>query len=83
MGIGSKVIDGSTVLAVAINGVHYSAQFGGNFKVGYQGIHEGFRLAADTTVSFIREYISEKSITGDVKILLTGYSRGAAVSNIA
>ena len=34
VGIGSKVIDGSTVLAVVINGVQYTAQFGGNFKVG-------------------------------------------------
>lgn len=83
VGIGSKVIDGKTVLAVAINGVHYTAQFGGNFKVGEEGTHEGFQLAANKVVSFIREYIAMKSITGDVKILLTGYSRGAATSNIA
>ncbi len=50
VGIGSKEIDGSTVLAVAINGVNYSAQFGGNFKVGQTGTHEGFQIAADKAV---------------------------------
>lgn len=83
VGIGSKKIGGSTVLAVAINGVHYTAQFGGNFKVGESGNHEGFQLGADKVVAFIKQYIADKSISGDVKILLTGYSRGAAISNIA
>ena len=63
--------------------MHYTAQFGGNFKVGQSGTHEGFQLGADKVVEFIKSYISEKRISGDVKILLTGYSRGAAISNIS
>lgn len=30
----------------------------------------------------MKDYIEEKNITGDIKLWITGYSRGAAVANL-
>lgn len=83
---GSKNItyeDGDyTLIAVAIRGGGYESEWGGNFNVGNEDLHTGFRTARDQVLEFLTDYVSKNSITGNVKIWITGYSRAAATTNL-
>ena len=70
------------VIIVAVNGMNYGAAFGSNMLVGASGDHEGFSEGKDVVLETLRHYIEDKGITGDVKILTTGYSRSAAITNL-
>ena len=80
--IGAKQYDGYTILFVVPNGSHYFTQFASNLMVGGEGPHEGFHIASVETLSALNEFIDSNEIRGDVKILLTGYSRSSAVVNL-
>lgn len=77
----------STLLTVAIRGNSYGNEWASNFLFGDGkdsfGHHKGFYDSAVKVLEFIRTYISERSVTGDIKLWFSGYSRAAAVANIA
>lgn len=83
--IGMKECDMPT-LFIAIKGSHYGAEFGGNMTVGRadeaNGRHMGFATARDRVMEFIHDTIKEFGLSGRVRMLTTGYSRGGAVSNL-
>ena len=79
--IGSKGLeDSSTLIVVAVRSGDYEAEWASNFEVGLSGDHSGFSKAAGMVYDDIGDYISKHGITGDVKIWITGYSRGGAVA---
>ncbi|MBO6083647.1 MAG: hypothetical protein J6O90_01000, partial [Candidatus Methanomethylophilaceae archaeon] len=80
--LGSRTIGSYTVIIVAVNGMNYGAAFGSNMLVGASGDHEGFSEGKDVVLETLRHYIEDKGITGDVKLLTTGYSRSAAITNL-
>ena len=85
--IGSKVIKDSnhkpyTLLAVFPRNAGYGAEWVGNFNMGTSGIHQGFLLARDEVLRFMKHYIDTHQITGELKIWSAGYSRGAATINL-
>ena len=86
--IGSKQIDGATLVAVAVSGGDYEKEWESNFTISVQQydngevFHEGFAQAAANVVVRVLFYLQEQNITGPVKLWLTGYSRAAAVSNL-
>lgn len=41
-----------------------------------------FRMRRDAILARTREYIASQGITGDIKVWLTGYSRGAGIVNV-
>lgn len=59
-----------------------------NFKIGVNGANEhiGFAKAADkvykSVMSFLNDRFTDKEIRGKLRFVLTGHSRGAAVSNL-
>ncbi|GAC42136.1 stalk domain-containing protein [Paenibacillus popilliae] len=71
-----------TLIALAIRGGGYGAEWAGNFRLGETGQHEGFEIAKERVLTFLREYIKNKGITGDIKLWLTGFSRAAATANL-
>lgn len=71
-----------TLIAVAIRGSGYEKEWAGNFTLGLSGQHRGFCDARDNVITFLRDYIKDKNITGDIKIWITGYSRAAAAANL-
>ena len=83
--VGVKRSD-TPIVFVAIKGSHYGAEFGGNLIVGpkeqHDGVHIGFSTARERVIEFVSYAISEFGLKGKVKMLTTGYSRGAAVSNL-
>ncbi len=80
--IGSKRIGDATLIAVAVRGGGYENEWLSNFTVGDETRHVGFGSAAEKVNARIREYLTEHSFTGPIKLWIAGYSRAAAVSNL-
>ena len=82
--IGCKMIEinGSEVpvIAVAVRSSGYEAEWASNLTIGDSGNHDGFDRSAETVKNYIIDYITNKQIKGDIKIWITGFSRGAAVA---
>lgn len=72
-----------TLIAVGVRGNNYHAEWGGNARLDATGEHKGFALGRDQALDYLRSYIADTGISGRVKIWIAGYSRGAAVSNMA
>lgn len=72
----------TTLIAVAIRGGGYEREWASNFTLGESGDHKGFSEARTNVIKFLKQYISDKKITGDIKLWITGYSRAAATANL-
>lgn len=75
-----------TLIAVAVRGGGYEREWASNFKLGEEGLHEGFNKAKIDVLLFLSDYIKNLEgdgiLTGDVKLWITGYSRAAATANL-
>ncbi len=71
-----------TLLAIIPRSACYKQEWAGNFTVGDGMMHEGFKAARDEDLRFVKQYIGDHGITGDLKVWITGHSRGAAVANL-
>ena len=71
-----------TLIAVVIHGFRYQMGWEGDFHIGKGPLHEGFLLARDEVLRFMKQYIREQGITGRVKFWLGGHSRGGALANM-
>ncbi len=73
-----------TVIALAIRGGGYEAEWGSNFQVGESGDHGGFSAASLKAHGFLEEYIEDHSedFQDDVAVWMTGFSRAAATANL-
>lgn len=74
--------DGSTLVAVFTRGGGYGGEWVSNFHVGWVYDHEGFRIPAEQVVSEVKQYLEEQDVE-NVKLWMGGFSRAAAVTNIA
>ncbi|MCR5078428.1 MAG: hypothetical protein K6B65_00665 [Bacilli bacterium] len=72
----------ATAILVGIRGAGYEAEWGSNFTLGQAGDHPGFNAAADRVVSYVNGFIDKHNISGNIKILVSGYSRAAATTNL-
>ena len=74
------------VIAIAIRGGAYGMEWISNFELGSTGDHAGFSSAAKMVYEGLKKYIdnnySKAYADKTLKILITGYSRAAAVSNV-
>ena len=87
VGIANKVIyiDGEkyTVIGIGLRGCGYYAEWAGDLNVGLEGEHTGFAICRDMALAFLKDYLAKHTeITGKVKLWCTGYSRGAAGTNM-
>ena len=87
VGIANKVIyiDGEkyTVIGIGLRGCGYYAEWAGDLNVGLEGEHTGFAICRDTALAFLKEYLAKHTeISGKIKLWCTGYSRGAAGTNM-
>ncbi|MBQ7164665.1 MAG: hypothetical protein IJR61_04985 [Clostridia bacterium] len=72
------------VIAVSVRGYDYADEWIGNFDIGTEGYHRGFKAAADVIYNDLSEYLQSSGPYGGrtVKLWLNGYSRGGAVANV-
>ena len=84
--VGKKTIvqDGKnyTLLAVIPRSAGYGREAAGDFEVGGGDIHEGYKAARDEVLRFVKKYIADNKIEGEMKLWIAGYGRGAAVANL-
>lgn len=69
------------LLVVVVEGTH-GKEWIDNFDPGIDDMHVGFYRAADDIRKKINKYISEHISGSNIKLLVTGHSRGGAVANI-
>lgn len=81
--IASREITDFTLIAAAPCGQGYEKEWGGNLHVGEGERHEGFNEGALILEKEIFSYIKEHQLTGKLKLWISGYSRSAAVANLA
>ena len=78
-----EVSETECVVLVVVRGGNYKDEWASNFTLGNGIDHEGFRAAADKVSGEVSEYLLKIPSEKKVSVLLTGYSRGAAVANLA
>ena len=73
-----------TLVSIAIRSGGYQAEWGGNFRFGRTGHHEGFEIAARDVLNLLNEYLQKHRLnkTRRIRFWIAGYSRGGAVSNL-
>lgn len=71
-----------TVLLLGIRGAGYEAEWASNFTIGENGWHTGFLDASNEATSFLSQYIDNHRISGNIKIMVSGYSRAGATTNL-
>ncbi len=71
-----------TVLAIVPRSAGYKQEWDGNFTVGSGSIHQGFKAGRDEILRFVKQYVSEHGIAGDIKVWTCGHSRGGALANL-
>lgn len=81
-GIGVKKIEDFNLIAITIRSGSYGAEWGSNITVGTSGNSKGFQDSSEIVLEGLKTYISENNIIGHTKIWISGYSRGAAITNL-
>lgn len=76
-----KNINGSELIAINVRGLSYGMEWQNNFLIGETGDHAGFIARANDIYQSIQSYITAKGIKNTLKLWISGYSRGGAVSN--
>jgi len=75
-----KKIGNNDLVAVSIRGMKYYEEWAGNFDMGKEGNHKNFDACAHIVYDSLKEYM--KSYPSSTKMLISGYSRSAAISDI-
>ena len=70
------------LLAILPMSAGYKGEWAGNFLTGEKGLHEGFKAGCDEILRFVKSYVLANDITGDVKVWISGHSRGGALANL-
>ncbi len=80
---------GEILVPVSIRGGGYTFEWINNFTIGHSGEASGFAAATDKVYAQLLEYLKEYNLVDDqfnlnenVKLWITGYSRGGAVANL-
>ena len=73
-----------SLIAVAVRGGNYGLEWVGNVTVGARGYHEGFVRGGVEVLGFLTDYVLslDDVLEENIKIWITGFSRGAAVASV-
>lgn len=71
-----------TLIAIIPRSAGYKQEWAGNFTVEDGDIHFGFKSARDEILRYVKKYIKDNNIQGNLKIWTAGHSRGAAIANM-
>lgn len=69
------------IVAICVRGFDYGLEWVNNFAVGQCGNHSGFDECANKVLLQFNEYISNLQ-SENIKLWISGYSRGGAVANV-
>lgn len=75
----------TVLLTVAVRGGEYKSEWGNNFYLGKNDVHQGFFDSRHKVINAISAFLDEHGdkLSGKrVKLWIVGYSRGSAVANL-
>ena len=81
-GIALRKMEDCTLVAVAVCGCNYGPEWAGNLTVGDGPRAKGFEDAAQKVHRALDAYLARRCPGDEVKLWISGFSRGAAVSNL-
>lgn len=85
-GIASKkiTVNGKnyTLIALAISGENVEAEWSGILRIGKTGNGSNAQKCANNALKFLKQYIKDKKISGNVKLWITGYGVGGGKANL-
>ena len=81
-GIANTKLGGTTLVVVTICSGNYGAEWASNLTVGNSARSDGFQDASQKVQRALKDYMERHLLKGNVKLWITGYSRGGAVANI-
>lgn len=79
--IAKKELEDMPLIAVAIRGSDYAAEWANNMLVGTEGDADGFEASAAKVSGRIKAYLTANNIS-QAKIWVVGYSRAGGVANL-
>lgn len=77
-----KTVDSAELFAVSVRGFDYQLEWADNFLIGESGDHLGFSLRAMEIYEALQGYVTSHANGRTIKLWVSGYSRGGAVSNV-
>ena len=77
--IAHKKVNESDLVALSIRGFDYKKEWANNLIIGKEGDHNGWALRTNEVYAELKTYLSEYS---NLKLWITGYSRGGAIANM-
>ena len=79
--IAHKQIGEYDLLAISIRGFNYGKEWANNFLIGEEGNHYGFDARANEIYNDLKVELEVRNYE-NVKLWITGYSRGGGISNV-
>lgn len=80
--IAHKTITNYDLISISIRGLGYQEEWANNFVIGEYGNHKGFDDSAEAIYQTLANYISTYYSGKNIKLWVSGYSRGGAVANV-
>ena len=77
-----KTINDTDLIVLSIRGSGYKTEWSNNFDLGLSGNHHDFEECATKILPKLNSYIATNKTKTNLKLLLTGYSRGAGILNV-
>lgn len=71
-----------TLLAILPRSGGYKQEWAGSFHLGSGSVHEGFKAGRDEVLRFVKQYLAQHAIRGNVKVWIAGHGRGGAIANL-
>lgn len=71
-----------TLIALAISGGCVEKEWGGILRIGNSGNGRVGQQCADNAYSFLKQYVKDYDISGNVKLWITGYGVGGGKANL-
>ena len=82
-----KKVGDYTVIGITVRSGGYFLEWANNVYLGdgtkSDYMHEGWYNAANKLIKHLNDYIKNNNITGKIKLWMSGFSRGGAVTNLA
>ena len=71
------------LIVITIKGTSGDGEWYSNFNVGQSNRHKGFQICTENVMNNLNQYLLENNLNDkNLKFLVTGHSRGAAVANL-
>lgn len=77
-----QISETESVIVCVVRGGNYKQEWASNFTVGHDPLHKGFTDAATVVSGALKDYILAMPEGKKVSVWISGFSRGAAVTNM-